>query len=91
MKRKYLFFVLDFRIESSRYKLAKLEMKDWVLILRREFDFHHRSGQPFPAVILLVNPVDGRYFVTVLAQVKQKRKNVGFKDTAGYQICISVI
>ena len=68
---KVPFFVLDFRIESSRYKLAKVEMKDWVLILRRGFDFHHGDGQPFPAVILLMNPVDGRYFITVLAQVKR--------------------
>ena len=54
----------------TSFDLVSVQMKDWVLILKAEFDFYlGPETQPIPAIILILRPQDGKYFVSVLSKV----------------------
>ena len=54
----------------TSFDLVSVRIKNWVLILKADFDFYlGPEAQPVPAVMLILRPQDGKYFVSVLSKV----------------------
>ena len=56
--------------QLAAFGLVSVQMKHWTLILKADFDFFlGPESQPMPAVIMILRPRDGKYFISVFSKV----------------------
>ena len=59
----------DFTNFLSSLKLLMLKIKDWMAIVKADFDFHFDNCPPVLAKTFLFRPNDGTYVLRVMSRV----------------------